>query len=73
MFFFGSLPFTFQYVFFPFRALNEKLQQLWESHLHSMKSMDVEDCLSLEHLGLILHHLSNASMYRSQKSTDSFI
>ena len=45
------------------RSLEKQLTQLWRDYLHSMKSTDVEDCLSLEHLGLILQHLARSSEY----------
>ncbi|XP_072028229.1 E3 ubiquitin-protein ligase rnf213-alpha-like [Amphiura filiformis] len=53
--------------------LNNQLKQLWQNHLHSMKSMDVEDCLSLEHLGIILHHLNEANPRQPDRKFPTFL
>ncbi|XP_072029083.1 E3 ubiquitin-protein ligase rnf213-alpha-like [Amphiura filiformis] len=53
--------------------LNNQLKQLWQNHLHSMKSMDVEDCLSLEHLGIILHHLNQANSHQPDRKFPTFL
>ena len=45
------------------KSLEKQLPDLWSEYLKSMKSFDVEDCLSLEHLGLILQHLAQTSKY----------
>ncbi|XP_072028224.1 E3 ubiquitin-protein ligase rnf213-alpha-like [Amphiura filiformis] len=53
--------------------LKNQLKQLWQNHLHSMKSMDVEDCLSLEHLGIILHHLNQANSHQPDRKFPTFL
>lgn len=44
--------------------LKKELHSLWTSFLESVSS-NMKDYLSLEHLGIILHHLSSQGKFKS--------
>ncbi|XP_072046321.1 E3 ubiquitin-protein ligase rnf213-alpha-like [Amphiura filiformis] len=53
------------------KTLREQLTDLWKKYLDSMKGFDVEDCLSLEHLGLVLRHLAEGNADHTERSFPS--
>lgn len=52
--------------------LKKDLQMLWTSFLESVSS-NMKDYLSLEHLGIILHHLSLQGKFKSLHSKSNLV